>query len=116
MHRSARGPHVRWCPQLVRTGSRACHRQRAVPRPVAAGNGEQPRTPQAVDVFLCHGGGKDNDATLLSHSVRRELQQIPKLGGGAVVCASRDDVGVGGNSPAEGAVQATILEAPICAR
>ena len=50
---------------------------------------------------------------LLPYHVWHELQQIPALEGGAVICEFSSNDGLTPTVPMQGAVQAAIREAPI---
>ena len=68
--------------------------------------------PDAVDVFLCHSGNNPLVKLLLDF-VRRELHEVPPVGGGAPVCAFRDEDDLDGIGQTQAALAAAIRQAPI---
>ena len=68
--------------------------------------------PDAVDVFLCHSGDDPLVKQLLDF-VRRALHEVPPVGGGAPVCAFRDEDDLDGIGQTQAALAAAIRQAPI---
>ena len=71
---------------------------------------------RAFDVFLCHCGGGLGNAKLLLDVVRRYLQELPALGGEAVICAFRDEDDLDGIGLVQNALRTAITGASIGAR
>ena len=71
---------------------------------------------RAYDVFLCHCGGGTADVKLLLDYVRKDLEDLPPIGGGALICAFHDEDSLNGIGLVQEALNAAIHEASIGAQ